>query len=130
MTDQSYQQAGGVIEVQRRQRAVRAVSLHHRHVFVVDGRRWTDADVRERLPDLRWKRKLRVQSRSVPLTSTQLVFRDDSQRRRDPAGSAVVGSDADTTVWVFRKRDMCGALVRSPSGHFHDAAAAESAIAD
>src|SRR5216683_1993103 len=125
MTDHSYQQAGGVIEVQRGQRAVRAVSLKHRHVFAVDGCRRTNSQVRERLSDLRWKRKLRVQSRSVPLASTQLVLRDDGERRRDPAGPTVVRPDADTTVRVFRKTDVDGALIWSSSRHVHDAAATE-----
>src|SRR5580765_6208272 len=130
MTDHSYQQAGGVIEVQRGQRPVQPVSLHHRHVLVVDGRRWTNAQLRERLSDLRGKRKLRVQSRAVPLASAQLVFPDDRERRRNPAGSAVVRPDAVATVWIFRKTDVCGAFVWSSSRHFHDAAATEPAIAD
>jgi hypothetical protein len=53
------------------------------------------------LSDLRRKRKLRVQPGPVPLASAQLVFRDDRERRRDPAGSTVVGPDADATVRVF-----------------------------
>src|SRR4029077_5595098 len=58
-----------------------------------------------------------------------LVFRDDSERRRDPAGSTVVRPDADSTVWVFRETDVCGALVWRSSGNLHNAAATKPAIA-
>src|SRR5207249_5694935 len=100
------------------------------HVLVPDRRRRTDAHIRERLLDLRREGQHRVQSRAVPLASRQLVFRDDGERRGDPAGSAIVGPDADAAVWIFGEADVRRALIGRLSRNFDDTAAAEPAIAD
>src|SRR3954469_2028664 len=53
VTHHSYEQTRSIVEVQRRQCAVRTVALDNGDVLVRDRRRWTDAQAGERLRNLR-----------------------------------------------------------------------------
>ena len=49
---------------------------------------------------------------AIALTAGELVFRHHRERRRDPAGPAIVGAHAHAAIRVFRKADVHGAFVR------------------
>ena len=72
------------------------------HVLVIDERRRSDAQIRQRLFDLRWKGQLRVQPRSVALASAKFVLGDDGEWRCDPSRAAIVGPNAHAPVRVLR----------------------------
>src|SRR6185295_17665620 len=125
-----HEQARGLIEIHRRERAVRTVSLKNPNVLIVDGRRWTDAQAGQDLFDLRRKGQLRIEPGPVPLASVERVFSDHRERRRDPTGLTVEGPDAVAPIRVLRELHINGALVRRLRRDLHDTAAAKTPVRD